>query len=121
MDQTVASEIVVPAEPAAVWGALTDPDELRQWFGAEVSIDPRPGGEVRAVWPGGRRAIGSVEVAEPGVRLAFRWRHVDRAGLGPRLGPASRVEIALEPVAEGTRVLVTEGPVDLAWTGGASR
>lgn len=121
MGESVASEIVVPAGVTTVWGALTDADELRQWFGAEVRIDARPGGDVRARWPDGGRAVGSVEVAEPGVRLAFRWRHVVGVGFGSRLGPASRVEIVLEEVADGTRVVVTEAPVELASVGESAR
>ena len=114
MDETVVSEVVVPAGATTVWGALTDADELREWFGAEIEIDARPGGAVRATWPGGGRAVGTVEDAERDVRLSFRWRHLGGVGFGSRLGPASRVEIVLEPVTGGTRVVVTESPVALA-------
>ena len=120
-DDVIASEIVVPARAATVWGALTDADELRQWFGADIEIDARASGDVRATWPDGRRAVGSVEAAEPGARLTFRWRHVVGAGFGSRLGPASRVEIVLQPVAHGTRVVVTEAPVELASVGEVAR
>jgi uncharacterized protein YndB with AHSA1/START domain len=120
MDEGVASEIVVPAGVTTVWGALTDAHELRQWFGAEIEIDARAGGGVRAVWPDGGRAVGTVEAAEPGLRLAFRWRHVEGLVFGSRLGPASRVEIVLEPVEGGTRVVVTEAPVELASVGEAA-
>ena len=120
MSERVTSEIVVPAGVTTVWGALTDADELRQWFGAEIEIDARPGGDVRARWPDGGRAVGSVELAEPGARLAFRWRHVEGLGFGSRLGAASRVEFVLESVDGGTRVVVMETPVEFAFVVGGA-
>jgi uncharacterized protein YndB with AHSA1/START domain len=119
-DERVTSEIVVPAEATTVWSALTDADELRQWFGAEIEVDARPGGDVRARWPDGGRAVGTVEVAEPDARLAFRWRHVEGVGFGSRLGAASRVEFVLESVDGGTRIVVTEAPVEFAFVGGGA-
>jgi uncharacterized protein YndB with AHSA1/START domain len=97
-----------------VWLALTVPAELRGWFGADVVLDPRPGGDVRATWPDGARSIGSVEIAEEPLRLAFRWRRIGGAGFAARVGAATRVEFVLEARAHGTTVSVTEEPVELA-------
>jgi uncharacterized protein YndB with AHSA1/START domain len=112
--EIVTSTIEVPVGPETVWQALTDPDELRRWFGADVRLEAVPGGAVRAVWPDGGRSIGSVEVADEPRRLVFRWRRVAGVGFGAEVGGASRVAFELEATAAGTTVRVTEEPVELA-------
>jgi uncharacterized protein YndB with AHSA1/START domain len=114
MSDRVVRTIELPAAPRDVWLALTVPAELRGWFGADVVLDPRPGGDVRAAWPDGTRSIGSVEIAEEPRRLAFRWRRIAGVGFAPRVGAATRVEFVLEATADGTTVSVTEEPVELA-------
>ena len=114
MTGAVHRTIEVPADPVDVWAALTDPEQLRAWFGADVELDPRPGGDVRASWPDGGRSIGSVEAADEPRRLVVRWRRAVGAGFGSRVGGATRVAFVLEPTANGTTVSVTEEPVELA-------
>jgi uncharacterized protein YndB with AHSA1/START domain len=112
--EVVTRTIEVPVGPETVWQALTDPDELRRWFGADVRLEAVPGGAVRAVWPDGGRSIGSVEVADEPRRLVFRWRRVAGVGFGAEVGGASRVAFELEATAAGTTVRVAEEPVELA-------
>jgi uncharacterized protein YndB with AHSA1/START domain len=114
MMNVVTRTIEVPADPQAVWRALTDPDELCRWFGAAVRIEAVPGGAVRAVWPDGGRSIGSVEAADEPRRLVFRWRRIDGVGFAAQVGGASRVAFELEASAAGTTVSVTEEPVEVA-------
>jgi uncharacterized protein YndB with AHSA1/START domain len=114
MSDRIRRAIEVPADPVEVWAALTDPEQLRAWFGADVEIDPRPGGDVRAAWPDGGFSIGSVETADEPRRLVLRWRRIEGVGFGPRVGGATRVAFELEPSADGTSVSVTEEPVELA-------
>jgi uncharacterized protein YndB with AHSA1/START domain len=114
MSERVARRIEVPAPPEVVWLALTVPEQLRGWFGADVILDPRPGGDVHATWPDGGRSVGWVEAAEEPRRLAFRWRRIDGVGFTARVGGATRVEFVLAPSAGGTTVSVTEGPVELS-------
>ena len=47
---SIERELILPAPPARVWAALTQPDQLSAWFGARASIDLRPGGEVVFAW-----------------------------------------------------------------------
>jgi uncharacterized protein YndB with AHSA1/START domain len=98
----VRREIVVEAPPEEVWDALTDPDELAEWFANDVELDVRPGGEGTFRWDDGseRRAI--VEEVEAERTLAFWWWREDEE--------ATRVAIELDEVPEGTRVVVTETP-----------
>jgi uncharacterized protein YndB with AHSA1/START domain len=114
MTDAIRRSIDVPADAAAVWAALTDREQLRAWFGADVEIDPRPGGGVRAAWPDGGRSVGSVESAEEPKRLVLRWRRIDGVGFGARVGGATRVAFELEPSAGGTTLSVTEEPVEIA-------
>ena len=57
-----------------MWSAVTDPDQLRQWFPSGVEIE---------LWPGGRVAFsgdphvgsgeGTVTACDPPRHLAFTW------------------------------------------------
>jgi uncharacterized protein YndB with AHSA1/START domain len=114
VNDPIVRSVELAASPAEVWRALTQAEELRGWFGADLELDARPGGSVRARWPDGARSVGSVEVADEGRRLVFRWRRIDGAGFAARVGGASRVEFVLRPAPGGTSVSVREEPVELA-------
>jgi uncharacterized protein YndB with AHSA1/START domain len=82
----VTREIVFPASPDEVWEALTDPEQLEEWFANDVELDVREGGDGVFRWDDG-------EVRE---RLVFDW------------ADEGEVEFTLEEVEEGTRLLVRE-------------
>jgi uncharacterized protein YndB with AHSA1/START domain len=107
MTVTVRREVVLPVQPDELWPALTEPDRMAEWFGADVAIDLRPGGRVSFRWADASRS-GVVETVEPEHRLAFRWAEADADG---EVGE-SRVEFQLDAVAEGTRLHVTESDLD---------
>src|SRR5262245_160460 len=65
--------IVVPGTPGDVWPAVTDGEEISEWFGAEAELDPRPGGRGVFRWPDGASRHVVVEEVEPAHRLTFRW------------------------------------------------
>jgi uncharacterized protein YndB with AHSA1/START domain len=92
----VTREIVFPASPDEVWEALTDPDQLEEWFANDVELDPRPGGAGIFHWDDGDERRATVVVADPGERLVLDW---DEEG---------EVEFTLEEVEDGTRLLVRE-------------
>jgi uncharacterized protein YndB with AHSA1/START domain len=114
MTERIARELSLPASPIEVWRAVTDPDRLEEWLADEVILDLRPGGDA---WfrVGEESKRGWVEeVSAPGLeagsgegRLVFWWADGDE--------PASRVELAIAPLADGgTRVRVTEArPLDV--------
>ncbi len=91
MNKAVEREILLPESPGEVWRSLAEP----AWLGDDASIDLHPAGEVRA----GERS-GFVEEADEPRRLVFWWSAPDEE--------ASRVELDLDEVGEGTRVRVTE-------------
>ncbi|MFZ1994243.1 MAG: SRPBCC domain-containing protein [Solirubrobacteraceae bacterium] len=103
MTDQIQRELVLPAAPIVAWQALTDPAWLTQWLADEVDMELRPGGEAR-FRIGGDVRVGWVEEVTPpratdqvksGIaRLTFWW------AADPE--PASRVEIRLEPLSDGT-------------------
>jgi uncharacterized protein YndB with AHSA1/START domain len=103
----VVREVELPADPADVWEALTEPDRVATWFGAPVRWDLRPGGDVE-VGPGdggGEARAGEVDEVVAGRRLRFRWWPTGDDG---GTEGSSVVTYELEPTPAGTRLVVTE-------------
>ena len=92
----VTREIVFPVPPGEVWEALTEPEQLEEWFANDVELDARPGGDGIFRWDDGAERRATVVVAEPEERLVLDW---DDEG---------EVEFTLEEIEEGTRLLVRE-------------
>ena len=85
------------ASAEQLWSALTDPDQMRRWLGAEVSIAATVGGAIRLRWEGGGEMKGMITAFEPERLLAFTWREA-------ALGVESAVRFELR--AEGARTLL---------------
>jgi uncharacterized protein YndB with AHSA1/START domain len=102
----VERAILLDAPPEEVWDALTDPSLLAEWLADEVELDARGGGEIVCRYESGEERRGEVELVEEAERLAFRWWREE--------GGPSRVELALDAVAGGTRLTVTETRLDPA-------
>jgi uncharacterized protein YndB with AHSA1/START domain len=100
-------QVTLPARREDVWAALTEPSQVRAWFGADVEWELRPGGAARFTTtdgPGGRAGI--VEAVTAAHTLRFRWWPVEEDG-----EPASQVTYTLEDVPDGTKLTVTEQPL----------
>ena len=93
----VERELVLEAPAEEVWEALTEPEQLEDWFATEVELEPRPGGRGVFRWGNGEERSVSVEEVEPERLLTLRWE--DDGG---------EVVFTLEPVPEGTRLVVVE-------------
>jgi uncharacterized protein YndB with AHSA1/START domain len=109
--RTEVHEETIEAPPKDVWGFMVDPAALSAWFGADAWLEPEPGGVVRFRFADGVERRGSVEDVTPFRALSWRWREHRGAGFGSTIGEASRVTIELRPIAEGTRVRITERPI----------
>ena len=94
----VTREIVFPDSPDEVWKALTEAEQLEEWFANDVELDATPGGEGVFRWDDGETRHALIEEVEPERRFVFTWDD-------------SRVVIELEEIPTGTRVTVTEAPV----------
>ena len=92
----VTREVVLEAPVEEVWSALTDPEQLEEWFANDEELALEPGGDGIFRWDDGEERHAVVEEVDPERRFTFTW---DDEG---------RVEIELEEVDGGTRVLVTE-------------
>jgi uncharacterized protein YndB with AHSA1/START domain len=89
-------EVDFPASPDEVWDALTDPDQLEEWFANDVELDAREGGEGVFRWDDGEERRATVVVAEPPERLVIDW---DDEG---------ETEFTLEQTEHGTKLHVRE-------------
>ena len=104
-EHRVARQLVLPVPRDEVWEALTDPELLGAWLGADVEFDPRPGGAASFVPDRGPARDGRVAEVTPGERLSFDWwsRGVEDA--------ATRVEFTLvedeDADAESRRTTLT--------------
>ncbi|MGH2572426.1 MAG: SRPBCC domain-containing protein [Actinomycetota bacterium] len=110
-EDRVRRVIELHATPEEVWSALTRPDQLARWFGAEAEIDVRPGGALRFTWPDGTVRRGLVEDSRAPEYLAFRWRAIGHSPEDLSAGSATRVEFLLERLAAGTRLTLVESPL----------
>lgn len=107
----IERDILIEAPVETVWGVLTEPGQMSQWFCDAARIDLRPGGEGTLTF--GDRATSQqvtvrlrVETAEPPHRFAFRWDHP--TGTEPHPGNSLLVEFTLTAEGAGTRLRVTE-------------
>ena len=110
--ERVERHAVLEATVAQVWAALTSPEQLSAWIGAEVDLEVRPGGRGLA-----RRADGAVrrirvEVVDPPPRLVFRWWPYEREGA--RRGMGTRVEFLLQDRGDGSTALMV---AESGWLG----
>jgi uncharacterized protein YndB with AHSA1/START domain len=62
-------EIEIDAGPAAVWQALTDPDDLANWYVERAEVEPREGGRFWVSWGEGMHGTSRIEVFDPERRL----------------------------------------------------
>lgn len=110
----VVRHVVIAARCETVFRYFTDPERFAAWWGAGSTIDARPGGALRIVYPGGSTAAGVVQELVPGERVVFTYGYPDgRMGLPEG---ASTVEVTFAEVAGGTRVTLrhTVGSAELA-------
>ena len=106
MDSTMTTtrSMVIQAERARVWQAITDAAQISQWFDGSMGWEFKPaaGEPITFRYNGEIIGTGKVVMANPPERFAFQW--TPEAG-NPTL---SLVTFVLEAVAEGTRVTITE-------------
>ncbi len=100
----VHREIQLDADLEQVWAALTDPDELASWMGGPVDLDVRPGGAGCFTDDDGTVRHACVGTVDPEHRLSLRW--------WPDDGAVSEVTFELCPTETGTRLVVTETPLE---------
>jgi len=111
----VTREITLPVAPETAWEALTD---LERWLTDDGTLELEPGAEGELTLRDGETRWATVEEVRPAEHLSFWWHAPDAL--------ATLVEVNLEAVCDGTRIVVVESgyaghPVcGSPWAGGAS-
>lgn len=108
LPDTIQRSVLLRATPARVWRALVTPAEFSIWFSVRMRGEIVAGArvEMTSTHPEheGVEFFMIVDKLVPERLLAWRWP----PGEDCAEAPMTRVELALEPVAEGTRLTVTE-------------
>jgi uncharacterized protein YndB with AHSA1/START domain len=124
----IEKKIMLHASRERVWRALTDASEFGTWFGVKFESPFSPGATVHGtmvpttVDPDVARLQQefegfpfqiSVERIEPQRLFSFRWHpHAIERGVDYSAEPTTLVEFALEEVANGIMLTVTESGFD---------
>lgn len=103
-DNKLEHTILIRATQQTVFRYFTDSKRFAAWWGEGSQIEPRPGGAVRIVYPGGVVASGEViELAAP-ERIVFSYGYQDPAKpIGPG-GSRVTITISAAPDQDGTLV-----------------
>jgi uncharacterized protein YndB with AHSA1/START domain len=98
----IVEELTIEATPQRVWGALTRPEEIVQWWAYEARVKPEVGslGEFRFRPPAG---VLKFKVAELDAGEKVHW--ISRQG--PPHCAGTSVTWQLTPVQNGTRLVFT--------------
>ena len=101
----VEREIFIAATPETVFGFLTDPVLMAEWFGISHDVEAHPGGVFRVEVSLGNVARGVYLEVIPHRRVTFSWGWESHDSSLAALSPGSSlVEIDLEPRSGGTVV-----------------
>jgi uncharacterized protein YndB with AHSA1/START domain len=95
-----------PAPAAKVWAFLTEAEKLPAWYG-DGRIEPREGGAVTLM---GGHIRGVVTGWRPEKFLAYTWS-VFQPGDDISAWPISYLEMALEDMQAGTRLVLIHRPI----------
>jgi len=102
------SEIVleqrIQAEPAVVYGYLTDATRWKRWQGVDATLDPRVGGVFSVLMANGMNARGEFLELVPDRRVVFTWGWIGYENLPPG---SSVVEIELRADGDATVLVLT--------------
>lgn len=102
-ERTIEKVIDFQASPAAVWSAISEPEELSRWFGHRTELDLRPGGNGAMIWDDHGRYAVRVEEVDPPRRLVWSWVHEPDVQFDD--APSTRVEWTLTPRDDGGTTL----------------
>jgi uncharacterized protein YndB with AHSA1/START domain len=96
--------IVIHAPRGTVFSYFTDTERWARWWGQGSTIEPRAGGAVHIVHPGGVQVAGEVLEIDPPSRIVFSYGYVSGS---PMPAGASIVTLQLEDDREGTRLTLS--------------
>lgn len=107
----IVKTIVIDAPRAAVFKAITDPEELVKWFPDQAVLEPRKGGLVQfRFFDNGQenhRSEGKVIEIVPDEKLVYSWKNTSDPDF-----PDTTVSWTLESVGSRTRVTLVHSGFD---------
>lgn len=113
----IEKQVMLKASPARVWRALTNSEEFGAWFRVKLE-GPFEVGR----WVGGNITYSGYELLrmevltvtmEPEKCFAFRWHpYAVEVGKDYSHEPTTLVQFELQPVSDGTRLLISESGFD---------
>lgn len=104
-------EVLIDAPVEVVWRAITEPDQMSQWFADRVELIAEPGARGYIEF-GDHGSPIVVETVDPPTRFSFRWNHPH--GEEPVAGNSILVEFTLTlEGGEQTRLRVVESGHEL--------
>jgi uncharacterized protein YndB with AHSA1/START domain len=108
-------EIEIEASPERVWRALTDANELLDWFQMRIEGEIAVGNDVWMTYTkqaGQRGLVRIVELTKPR-RVVWRWHPgMKDPNVDYSREPQTTVTFTLEPTPRGTRLSVSETGFD---------
>jgi uncharacterized protein YndB with AHSA1/START domain len=115
---TIEREIYVEASPEVVFGVVSSPEHLKQWWPDDARYDATPGSAGEIVFgdcdAGGTVVAFTVVDAQPPRKFSFRWTHPADAVAAE--GNSLLVTFALTPSGSGTLLTMTEtGFREMGW------
>lgn len=102
-DLVVRREVVLPVDRETAWTAIQDAEGLATWLADEVALEIEMGAEGWLRWEDGESRRVVVQEVEQRRRVVLRWSECE--------GPETVVELVLDDVPGGTRLVVLELPV----------
>ncbi len=103
MEQPVIFETTLNASPSKVWKAITNKDEMQQWYFNITEFKPEPGFEFQfSAGPAGEQYLHVCKITEviPEKKLGYSWRYDGYEG-------TSFVSFELFPEGDITRLKLT--------------
>ena len=101
LEYSLERTITILAKRETVFRFFTDSDRWASWWGAGSTVDPRPGGSIRILYPGAIEVTGEVlEIVTPEL-IAFTYGFTSGSPIPPG---SSRVTIRLDEEKAGTRL-----------------
>jgi uncharacterized protein YndB with AHSA1/START domain len=77
MKEIIEQTVILRATAPEIWRALTDADDLEEWWSEGVTLEPRVGGKFCEIWEDDdgkpQLATGKVLVAKPNKEIQFTW------------------------------------------------
>ena len=111
MVPNIEKEMLIDAPVDVVWRAVTEPEQISNWFSDEVDLEAKPG--YKGVLTFNDRATKqslsvhvTVQSVEPDRSFSYRWLHPQGATAGE--GNSLLVEFTLTPEGDGTLLRVVE-------------